>query len=195
MLDRSFYMRDTHTVAKELLGKALVHHTPGGKLGGMIVEVEAYMGPLDAAAHTYKNVRSDRTNIAYGPGGYAYVYLIYGMYHCVNIVTNGIDIPEMVLIRALQPIEGIEQMCARRKTDKLLNLCSGPGKLCMALGITREHYGADLCESTLYIEPFQSVYEADILTSPRVNIDYAGEAKEYPWRYYLGDHPFVSKIK
>ncbi len=135
-LKRDFYERETLEVSKELLGKYIVRITEEGITVGKIIEVEAYMGSLDAAAHTYSGKRSDRTEVAFGPGGYAYVYLIYGMYHCFNIVTNVPGKPEMVLIRAVEPMEGIELMQKRRKTEVLSNLCSGPGKLCQAMDIT-----------------------------------------------------------
>ena len=136
-LSREFYERDTLLVARELLGKHLVRNTPEGMTIGKIVETEAYIGPDDAAAHTFRSLRSKRTEVAFGPGGFAYVYLIYGMYHCFNIVANVAEKPEVVLIRALEPVDGLELMMKRRKTDKIKNLCSGPGKLCVAMDITK----------------------------------------------------------
>lgn len=193
-LTRAFYERDTLTVAKELLGKCLVHHSSEGIAAGRIVEVEAYIGPDDAAAHTYKNLRSGRTNIAFGPGGYAYVYLIYGMHRCFNIVTNTAGKPELVFIRALEPLEGLDLMKCRRKTDDVNKLCNGPGKLCSAMDITRDHYGMDLCGDALYLVEGGPVCEDDIVSGPRINIDYAGEAKDYPWRFYLRGDRFISRL-
>lgn len=191
-LPRSFYERDSLTVAEDLLGKYLVHASMDGETIGKIVEAEAYRGPLDAAAHSYSGKRTARTKIMFGRGGFAYVYLIYGMYYCFNIVTAPENCPEVVLIRALEPISGIDLMKQRRKTDKLLNLCSGPGKLCTAMGITKEHYGTDLCSNVLYLLPGDNVAEKAIAATPRINISYAGEAAAYPWRYILKDSPYLS---
>lgn len=193
-LSREFYERDGLTVAKELLGKYLVHSTQEGTTVGKIVEVEAYIGPEDAAAHMYKGLRTSRTEVAFGPGGHAFVYLIYGMYYCFNIVTNIAEKPEAILIRALEPVEGLDRMKKRRKTEEAVkNLCSGPGKLCMAMAITKEHNAVDLCGDELYLLDRERVPEKDILSTPRINIDYAGEAKDYPWRYIIRENPFVSK--
>jgi DNA-3-methyladenine glycosylase len=194
-LKRDFYERETLEVSKELLGKYIVRTTEEGITVGKIIEVEAYMGSLDAAAHTFNGKRSERTEVAFGPGGYAYVYLIYGMYHCFNIVTNVAEKPEMVLIRAVEPIEGIELMQKRRKTEVLRNLCSGPGKLCQAMDITRKLHGIDLCGDNLYLLDNEKIQEENILSTPRINIDYAGEAKEYPWRFLIKDNKFISTLK
>lgn len=115
------------------------------------------------------------------------------MYHCLNIVTGKAECPEVVLIRALEPISGIEIMKTRRKTDKMKNLCSGPGKLCQAMGINMSHYGLDLCGSELYLTEGDLVHESKIASTPRINIDYAGDAKQYPLRYLIKDNDFVSK--
>ena len=196
MLNRGFYIRDADTIAKDLLGKLLVHRTDKGIVSGMIVEVEAYMGAEDAASHAYRNLRTSRTEVMYSQGGYAYVYLIYGMYNCLNIVANAVDRPEAVLIRALQPVEGIELMKANRKAgekSKLSSLCSGPGKLCMAMGIDRSQNGADLTRDTLCIENYMRVEKEEIASSPRINIDYAGKARDYLLRHFLKDNLYLSK--
>lgn len=190
-LSRDFYQRSALEVAKDLLGCSLVHESEEGITKGRIVEVEAYMGNQDLAAHSYNN-RSSRTEIQYGEGGFAYIYLIYGMYYCMNIVTNSIDQPEVVLLRALEPLEGIELMKLRRKTDKLYNLCSGPGKLCTAMGINKSHYGMDLCGKQLYVETPDQKDLLEIVASKRINIDYAGEAKDYLWRYTIKDSKYLS---
>lgn len=192
-LKRDFYERDTLLVARELLGKNLVHANKEGTVIGKIVEVEAYIGPGDAAAHTYKGLRSNRTEVAFGPGGHAYVYLIYGMYHCFNIVTNIEGKPEVVLVRSLEPVDGIELMKKRRNTENVKKLCSGPGKLCTAMGIAREHNKADLCGNNLYLLDSPPIPEEDIEATPRINIDYAGEAIGYPWRFIIKGNKFVSK--
>lgn len=193
-LSRDFYQRSALEVAKDLLGCSLVHKSEEGITKGRIVEVEAYMGNQDPAAHSYNN-RSARTEIQYGEGGFAYIYLIYGMYYCMNIVTNSINQPEVVLLRALEPLEGIELMKLRRKTDKLYNLCSGPGKLCTAMGINKTHYGMDLCGEQLYLESSNQKDILEIVASKRINIDYAVEAKDYLWRYTIRDNRYVSVKK
>jgi DNA-3-methyladenine glycosylase len=190
-LPRSFYQKNAIDLAKDLLGKVIVHETDEGITKGKIVEVEAYMGPIDAAAHSYK-VKSTRTNVQYGEGGYAYIYLIYGMYYCMNIVANDINVPEVVLLRALEPMEGIDLMKERRKTDKISNLCSGPGKLCSALAIDKTNYGMDLCGDELYLEYPKEQEEIEIEASKRINIDYAGEAKDYLWRFTIKGSKFLS---
>lgn len=190
-LERDFYTRDTLTVAEDILGKTLVHVTPEGVTKGKIVEVEAYLGPDDRAAHSFHG-RSKRTEIQYGEGGYVYVYLIYGMYICMNIVTNQKDKPEVLLLRALEPLEGLELMKRRRKTEREKLLCSGPGRLTQAMGITMGDYGTDLCGDSLYLETGTTVQKQEILRTKRINIDYAGEARDYLWRFLLKDSLYVS---
>lgn len=192
-IPRDFYQRTAIEVAQDTLGLILVHDTKEGITKGKIVEVEAYMGPQDAASHSFKNIKTSRTNIQYGKGGYAYIYLIYGMYYCFNIVTNIKEIPEVVLVRALEPIEGIALMEHRRKTANLKNLCSGPGKLCGALGIDKTNYGMDLCGEQLYLETPVRQEAFEIVASKRINIDYAGEAKDYLWRYTIKDNKYISQ--
>lgn len=194
MLDRDFYLRDANIVAPELLGCLLVSESPEGRCAGIIVEVEAYKGDCDKGAHSFKNKRTARTEIQFGPGGYAYIFKIYGMYDCFNLVTNKEGIPDVVLVRALEPVEGIALMEKRRRKNGSRELCSGPGKLCQALGISRADYGADLCASRLWIESFRPVEKENILVSPRINIDYAQECAEFPWRYFIKDCPWVSDV-
>jgi len=194
-LTRDFFQRDTIEVAQALLGTRLIRRTKDGKIAaGIIVETEAYRGRFDAAAHSYKG-KTERTEVMFGPKGHAYIYLIYGMYHCLNFTVGEPKEPECVLIRALEPVEGLHHMHERRGTDKHKNLCSGPGKLCMALHINRDLNGTDLCEGgELYLEAGTSPTE--IIASPRINIAYAGEAVHYPWRFTVKDSPFVSvKVK
>lgn len=191
-LKREFYLQDGLTLAQNLLGKILVHHGPDGITKGRIVETEAYMGPEDAAAHSYKNRPSQRTNIQYGPGGFAYVYLIYGMYHCLNVVANAPGNPEVALIRALEPVAGIELMEARRGGKTGRALTNGPGKLCQAMAIDKGCHELDLCGDILYIMEDAVAEPFEILTSRRINIDYAGEAADYPWRFLLRDNAYVS---
>lgn len=186
-LEREFYIRDVNIVARDLIGKLLVHESNGGITSGFIIETEAYKGPEDKASHTYNNRRTSRTEIQFHEGGYAYVYMIYGMHYCFNITVNIASKPEAVLIRALSPHEGIELMKRRRKTESLRNLCNGPGKLCSAMGITKEHYGIDLCGDELYLIDCERPAPV-IMTSPRINIDYAEEYVNAEWRYYAASN-------
>lgn len=191
-LNRDFYLRDVNFVAHDLIGKVLVHNSNAGLTSGIIVETEAYKGPEDKASHTYNNLRTPRTEIQYHNGGFAYIYMIYGMYYCFNVTVNFADKPEAVLIRALEPLEGIALMRTRRKTDKIANLCNGPGKLCAAMGITSKHYGYDLCDEKIYI--LDNDNNLEIMTSPRINIDYAEECKNFLWRYFANDSKYISGV-
>ena len=185
---REFYLRDGLTVARELIGKKLVTNLRGELTSGIIVETEAYMGAIDAAAHSYRG-KTKRTKIFYGAGGFVYVYLIYGMHICTNVVANVENVPEAVLIRALKPVDGVEIMKRRRGKNNLRDLCSGAGKLSQALGITKEFYGADLCGEEIFIEDCEKL---SVVTTPRVNIDYAGAAADYPWRFVAAGSKFLS---
>ena len=190
-LDGEFYLRDGITVARELIGKQLVHRLKEGMTSGIIVEAEAYMGALDAAAHSFKG-RTKRTEIQYADGGRAYIYMIYGMHICFNVTANVIDVPEAVLIRALEPISGIELMMSRRNKKSLKELCNGPGKLTQAMGITMLHYGIDLCGDELFIETTDRNVEID--SARRINVDYAGEAANFPWRFLLRGNDYISRL-
>ncbi len=196
MLPRSFYQQDIIAVSKGLLGKILVHKTDEGITAGRIVETEAYSGPEDKAAHSSGGRRTARNEVMYGQKGHAYVYLIYGMYNCVNFTAGSVEgKPEAVLIRALEPVEGIELMAKRRgcPTGKPVNLTNGPGRLCMAMGISRVQNLQDLTVPPLFIEDAPSVASEDIVASKRVGVDYAGEWKERLWRFYVKDNSYVSK--
>lgn len=194
MLPRAFYLRPALEVAPELLGKLLVHETAEGLAAGRIVEVEAYVGPEDDGAHSFGARRTARTAIQYGPGGYAYVFGLYGMHWCFNAVAGKEEQPEVVLVRALEPVQGLALMKERRGTNREALLCSGPGRLCQALGITKVQYGLDLCQRPLYIEAGESVPPERIALSPRVNIDYAQGYKDRLWRYFIKENPHVSKV-
>ncbi len=193
--DRAFFVGDTVALARRLLGCTLWHKTLEGLCAGRIVETEAYCGDKDAACHSYKRRAPDgRTSVMYGPGGFAYVYLIYGMHCCMNVVSAPEGRPEAVLIRALEPVEGLALMRARRpkaKTDA--QLCSGPGKLCAAMGIDRGCYGKDLLGGELYLTLGEALPEEKIGVSPRVGVDYAGADAQRPWRFYERGNPNVSK--
>jgi DNA-3-methyladenine glycosylase len=192
---REFYTRpNVLTVARELLGKLLVVPAPDGKrVSGMIVETEAYRGPQDRASHAYGGRRTARTEVMYRIGGTAYVYFVYGMYYQFNVVTNLEDIPHAVLIRALQPMAGLELMRRRRQANPDRNLTNGPGKLCIALGIDRQLDGADLLGDRVWLEEYERISRAQITSGPRVGIDYAEDWIDKPWRFWIRDNPFVSK--
>ena len=192
-MNHSFFRQDTVELARKLLGCLLVHRTPDGIAGGMIVETEAYVGAIDKACHAYRN-RSERTEIMYHDGGYAYVYFIYGMHHCFNVVTGPEGEGNAVLIRALEPVIGLKLMQRRRNTKSLQNLCSGPGKVCLALDITKNEYGLDLCnaDSPLHLIQYRHIPDAKIVASPRINVAYAEEAAAWPWRFYVKENPYVS---
>ena len=182
-LDRNFYKRSGLTVARELIGKKLVHCTDEGITAGIIIETEAYMGVDDAAAHSYKNLRTKRTEAMFNEGGHAYIYMIYGIYFCFNVVANVKDVPQCVLIRALKPTDGIDIMKRRRNKQSIKDLCTGPGKLTQAMNINMSLYNADLCGEELFIETTD--LNVQIETTKRINIDYAGEAANYPWRFVM----------
>ena len=190
-LTRDFFEQDTITVAKALLGLRLVRREPdGGVTAGLIVETEAYCGYSDPACHSYKG-NTERVRAMFGARGHAYIYLIYGMYHCLNVVSGAPGEPEAVLIRALEPVEGIDLMETRRKTNKPKQLMSGPGKLTMAMDICRDFYGTDLATSEdLYLESIG--HTPEITASKRIGIDYAGEAADWLWRFSVTGSPYIS---
>lgn len=195
-LPRDFYTRvDVLVVARQLLGQILVVPTENGeRVSGMIVETEAYRGPEDRASHAYGGRRTRRTETMYRPGGTAYVYFVYGMYHQFNVVTGLPEIPHAVLIRALEPIEGVELMRARRPGQPDGNLANGPGKLSIALAIDRSLDGADLLDDRVWIERgSRPVSASAIACGPRIGIAYAAEWVEKPWRFWLKGNPFVSR--
>jgi DNA-3-methyladenine glycosylase len=187
-------LEPTLKVARRLLGKIFVHESDDGVAAGRIVEVEAYRGPADRAAHSRGGHRSPRNEVMYGPPGHAYVYFIYGMHHCVNVVTQPRDVPEAVLIRALEPVAGIELMRRRRRLADApeVRLCRGPGALCQALGIDRSRNGADLVRGDLRILDRPDVVGARVVRTPRIGVDYAGDHAARPWRFLVEDSPAVS---
>ncbi|MEN3326850.1 MAG: DNA-3-methyladenine glycosylase [Acidobacteriota bacterium] len=196
-LPREFYLRrDVLTVSRDLLGKLLVVPRPNGeRVSGKIVEVEAYRGPEDRASHAFGGRRTKRTETMYGAGGIAYVYFVYGMYYQFNVVCGVADVPHAILVRALEPIEGIEIMKTRRHSHPDHNLTNGPGKLCIAMGIDRQLNAADLLGDNVWIEDFETVSPRRIARGPRIGIDYAQEWIDKPWRFWVRDNPFVSKIR
>jgi DNA-3-methyladenine glycosylase len=194
-LSRDFYTRpDVLTVARDLLGKKLVvGGDSGSRAAGIIVETEAYRGPEDRASHAYNGRRTARTETMYGIGGTAYVYFVYGMYHQFNVVTNVEGIPHAVLVRALEPVEGLEIIRRRRQGKSEHQLTSGPGKLCMALGIDRKLDRADLLGNRVWLEEGIAVAARRITRGPRIGIDYAEDWAAKPWRFWVRDNPFVSR--
>ncbi|AYD40552.1 DNA-3-methyladenine glycosylase [Clostridium fermenticellae] len=198
-LDRDFFDRDSLIVAQELLGKVIVHIVDGKKLSGKIVEAEAYMGITDKAAHSYGGRRTPRVEVMYGNPGFSYVFIVYGMHYCFNVVTREKGNPQAVLIRAVEPVDGVEYMALNRFNKKydcltkkqINNLTNGPGKLCKALLIDKSLNGEDLCGSNLYIEEGENE-KFNKIASKRIGIDYAEEAKDYLWRFYIEDNLYIS---
>ncbi|MDQ0903141.1 MULTISPECIES: DNA-3-methyladenine glycosylase [unclassified Paenibacillus] len=187
----AFFEQPTLFLARSLLGKLLVKETELGISSGWIVETEAYIGPGDRAAHSFGNRRTPRTEVMFGPPGYVYTYVMHT--HClVNIVSGELGHPEAVLIRAVEPCTGIDHMYDRRGHDKKLKeLTNGPGKLTKAMGIVKEDYGRPFFERPLYIAEGKPV--ESVAAGPRIGIDNSGEAREYPWRFWVEGNPFVSK--
>ena len=195
-LKSDFFNRPTLTVAYDLLGKILAVDN----MKGRIVETEAYIGPVDKGSHAYNYNMTNRTRIMFGPPGHAYIYLIYGMYNCLNFVTEKEGEPCAVLIRAVEPVEGIDEMSVNRFSKKYnelssyqkRNLTNGPGKLCMAMNITRDMNGFSLVNSNMAVfDPGE--YEFEVMQTKRINIDYAEEAKDFLWRFYIKGNSYVSR--
>lgn len=194
----SFYTRkDVVRIAKDLLGKVLVTEFEGQHTAGMIVETEAYAGTSDKASHAFGNRRTRRTEIMYREGGMAYVYLIYGIHHLFNVVTHLAEIPHAVLIRAIEPLEGIDIMLERRKMETLKpNITAGPGAMSAALGIHTRHTGYMLHGPEIFIEDRGiKVPARDIVAATRVGVAYAAEDALVPYRFYIKDNKYVSKGK
>ncbi|KAA3606511.1 MAG: DNA-3-methyladenine glycosylase [Calditrichaeota bacterium] len=198
-LPKSFFLNENVLeVSEQLLGKVLCTKIDGILTSGMIVETEAYNGISDKASHAFGNRRTKRTEIMFGEGGFSYVYLCYGIYSLFNVVTNLKEIPHAVLIRAIEPIDGIEKMLERRGKSKLeTNLTSGPGILSQALGINfREHNGLDLQKDEIWIESRGvEISKNEILRSSRVGVDYAEEDAKLPWRFRIQNNKWTSKAK
>ncbi len=179
-LERSFYDRDTVLVARELLGKLLVHVSQGVERVGKIVEVEAYLGPHDLAAHSARGL-TPRTKIMFGPPGHAYVYLIYGVYYCMNVVTQREGVASAVLLRAVEPVRKVE------------GRTQGPGLLCRAMDIDKRLNGHDLLSDDFYIAAAEEGETFVIVKRPRIGVDYAGKWAKRLLRFYIRGNPFVSR--
>ena len=191
-LNRSFYDRDARIVAEDLIGKVLVRKYENKIIKVRINETEAYIAEIDKASHAYGNKITPRTKIMFGPPGFTYVYFIYGMYYCMNFVTEKEGTCSAVLIRGAEAIENIEEMCLNRynKTlenltkSQIKNLSNGPGKLCNALKITKDHNGIDLTGDEIYVED-DGFRDFHVEKTKRINIDYAEEARDFLWRFIL----------
>jgi DNA-3-methyladenine glycosylase len=195
-LGREFFGRPAVEVARDIIGKGLVRTSPEGTVSGTIVEAEAYSGVSDPASHTYGGRRTARNEVLWGPPCHAYVYPIYGVYLCLNIVCSREGDPQGVFLRAVRPTEGLELMARRRGLSVVDErsrrmLCNGPSKLCIAFAIDRSMNGADACGDVLYLidgEP-----EGRVVAVPRVGVDYAGRAVRWPWRFLIESDPYVSR--
>lgn len=197
-IGEEFYHRDDVVlIAKELLGKILVTKFDGVLTAARIVETEAYNGIIDKASHAYSGRRTNRTEVMYRQGGAAYVYLCYGIHHLFNVVTNKQDTPHAILIRAAEPVYGIDEMVTRtRKSKPDYTLTKGPGNVSKALDITTKHTGANLLGDEVFIvDDGFKLKKKDIIASPRIGVDYAKEDALLPYRFYIKDNPFVSGKK
>lgn len=193
-LKRNFYTRDLQIVAKELLGKILVKKDGNTILSGKIVEVEAYDGEIDEASHAYIG-KTERTKIMFNEGGYFYVYFTYGAHYCCNVVTGKAGKGTAVLIRAIEPIDGLDEMAINRFGSLIIEkekikLTNGPGKICKAFGISKEHYGIDLTDEYIFIIDMPKIKEEEIIITKRIGIKKSVDLK---WRYYIKNNPYVSK--
>ena len=200
LLQPDFFIRpDVVQVAKDLLGKYLVTHFDGQLTAGKIVETEAYSAPDDRACHAFGNRRTARTEVMFATGGRAYVYLCYGIHHLFNVVTGQKDEAHAVLVRAVEPIENMEAMLARRSMEHLeRKLTAGPGALTQALGISTQHSGLSLLDpnSLIWLEDRgEVVLETNIIASPRVGVGYAGDCAHWPWRFRVADSQWTSPAK
>lgn len=183
------------TVARDVIGKVLVHSSAEGLVAGRIVEAEAYRGPEDRAAHSYGGRRTPRTEAMFGPPGHAYVFFVYGMHWHLNLVTTREGAPHAVLLRAARPLLGQEMMAARRGVPAdHVSLCNGPGKLCQAFGIDRRHYGVDLTQGALFLSNGDGP-RPKLGRSARIGVDYAESWAERPWRFFELGSPWVSRAR
>ena len=194
-LENSFYCNtDVVDISKKLLGKVLVTNLSNHLTSGIIVETEAYAGIFDKASHAFNNKRTKRTEIMYKNGGIAYVYLCYGIHNLFNVITNVKDVPHAVLIRAIEPLEGIKEMYRRRKISNKYRLTDGPGKLTQALGIDKNCNGKSLQSDTIWIQDTGIKFlEKDILSSTRIGVDYAGKDAKLLYRFHVKDNKWVSQ--
>jgi DNA-3-methyladenine glycosylase len=194
-LGREFFARPALQVARDIIGKGLVRTSDQGTVSGTIIEAEAYAGVADPGSHTYGGRRTPRNEVLWGPPCHAYVYPIYGIYQCFNIVCSGEGDPQGVFVRAVRPDRGLELMASRRGIDlderSRRQLCNGPSKLCIAFAIGRDLNGTDACGAVLYLTEGEP--PGKVVAAPRVGIDYAGEAAAWPWRFLVEGDPGISR--
>jgi DNA-3-methyladenine glycosylase len=194
-LPRDFYARPVLTVARDVIGKLLVHQTRAGITAGRIVEAEAYRGPRDRAAHSFGGRRTPRTEAMFGAPGFAYVFFVYGMHWHLNLVTTAEDAPHAVLLRAVEPTLGLPLMARRRGLSEAdVNLCNGPGKLCQAFDVGKRHYGVDLTQGSLFLAEAPAP-RGKLGRSARIGVDYAESWAEKPWRFFEQQNRYVSRGK
>jgi DNA-3-methyladenine glycosylase len=192
-LPRAFYARPVLTVARECIGKLLVHDTSDGIVVGRIVETEAYRGPEDRAAHSFAGRRTARTEVMFGPPGHAYVFFVYGMHYQFNIVTTREGDPHAILVRAVEPVSGVALMAKRRNLPETSrDLTSGPGKLCQAFAIDKRVYGLDLCKYPLFLADGP---RTTTQRSARIGVQYAEDWAKKPWRFFDPKSPYVSRAR
>lgn len=196
-LQKDFYTRsDTVQIAKELLGKKLVSQLEGIKTAGIICETEAYCGTIDRGCHAYNRRFTDRTRVMYEEGGVTYVYLCYGVHYLFNIVTHSAGKPHAILIRAIAPVEGTEEMLLRRNVKKNTpSLAAGPGLVSQCMGFTTKHTGISLLGNRIWLEDGAAVPAKEIIESPRVGMNFSGPYKLIPWRFRIKNSPYTSKAK
>lgn len=192
-LPKDYYLQhEVLDISRDLLGKVLVTNFSGMRTSGIIVETEAYRAPEDKASHAYNNLRTKRTETMFACGGVSYVYLCYGLHHLFNIVTGPKDLAHAVLVRAIEPLEGVEQMLQRRRMTRIhKKLTAGPAILSQALGITTLNNGCDLTGDLIWIED-HGLRLSKVVTSTRIGVNYAQECAKLPWRFFIGDNNWVS---
>ncbi len=194
-LNRSFYLKDTLEIAQQLLGKTFVRVLNGITLAGKITETEAYIGAIDESSHSF-NGKTKRNEVMFADGGHLYVYFTYGMYFCANVVTGKSGVGDAVLLRAMEPLIGVNELAKNRfgkhelNEREKVNLLNGPAKICMAFNITKENNGADLLGDDFFILDSPVVPEQEIVTTKRVGIS---KSKELPWRFYINNSKFISR--
>lgn len=190
----SLWNLPTLTLAKTLLGMELIHEGEDGITSGFIVETEAYLGPEDRAAHSFGNRRTARTEVMFKEAGTIYTYFIYGMHTCFNIVSGPVNKPEAILIRAIEPVLGIDLMKKRRQgVKKEIQLTNGPGKLSQSMGFTLKDNGLKVNSCGIKLKNGMDVQPSEIIAGPRVNISYAEEAVHFPYRFWIKNNPYVSR--
>jgi DNA-3-methyladenine glycosylase len=190
-----FYLgADVLEISRNLLGKILITHVDNEVTAGKIVETEAYCGLSDRASHAYPNKLTPRNRIMFEAGGVTYIYFVYGIHHMFNIVTGGKGLPNAILVRALEPVEGMKIMLRRRGKDAINRIASGPGSLCLAMGIDMSFYGLSLQSDKIWIEEQrQLIPQSEIVATTRIGVDYAGEDAFLNWRFYIKNNPWISR--